>query len=81
MSLLVSIFILGIYFISPFIGKIALLITNTILPDPIPYVDEIIMWVGLLTRLSVLANLAVFVAKFKYIILLALVCIILIIVF
>lgn len=81
MSLFVSIFVLGIYFISPLIGKIALLIVNTILPDPIPYADEIIMWLGLLTKLSFLANLAIFIAKFKYLLMLVFVCLFLIILF
>ena len=61
MMLILAIIILSIYFVCPLIGKLALLLANMVLPDPIPFVDEIIMWVGLLMDLSKLMDIAIFI--------------------
>lgn len=63
--LIFAIFILLIYFACPLAGKAALLLANTVLPDPIPYVDEIIMWIGLLKDLSRLMDIAFYVRTHK----------------
>lgn len=61
MMVIVAIMILSIYFVCPIIGKIALLLANTVLPDPMPFVDEFIMWVGLFAQLSRLLRMAEFI--------------------
>lgn len=65
MAVIVAIIVLAIYLACPLIGKIALLLANTVLPDPLPFVDEIIMWIGLLMNLSRLMSIAEFVQKHK----------------
>lgn len=57
--------IIAIYLVCPLVGKIALLLANTILPDPVPFVDEFIMWVGLFIHLSRLMWIAEFVRTHK----------------
>lgn len=34
---------LMIFVVSPLIGKVVLLVVNVIIPDPLPYIDEIVM--------------------------------------
>lgn len=65
MMIVAAIFIICIYLVCPIVGKIALLLANTILPDPLPFVDEFIMWIGLLTHLSRLMDIAEFVRTHK----------------
>lgn len=65
MLIIVAIMIISIYMACPLIGKIALLIVNSIVPDPIPFVDEFIMWIGLLLHLSLLMRSAEFVYTHK----------------
>lgn len=65
MMVILAIIILSIYFVCPIVGKIALLLANMVLTDPIPLVDEIIMWVGLLMDLSRLMDVAEFVRTHK----------------
>ncbi len=50
--LILAIVVLIIYLCCPIIGKVILLALNTFLPDPIPFVDEIIMWLGLCMNLA-----------------------------
>lgn len=52
MSVIIALIILVIYLASPLIGKAVLLLINTVIHDPIPYVDEIIMWIGLAQHLD-----------------------------
>lgn len=52
MSLIIALIILVIYLASPLIGKAVLLLINTVIHDPIPFIDEIIMWIGLLQHLD-----------------------------
>lgn len=52
MALIVALIILVIYLASPLIGKAVLLLVNTFIHDPIPFIDEIIMWIGLLQHLD-----------------------------
>ena len=65
MSLIVALVLLVIYLLSPLVGKIALLFVNTVLPDPIPYIDEIIMWLGLLQHLERALYIAEFINEHK----------------
>lgn len=65
MAIIAAIMILLIYLSCPILGKIALLIANTLIPDPIPFVDEFIMWMGLFIHLSRLMKLAEFVRNHK----------------
>lgn len=67
MMLIAALVIMSIYLVCPIVGKIALLLANTILPDPIPFVDEFIMWVSLLVHLSRLMSIAEFVRTHKVI--------------
>lgn len=46
--ILIYIIVLSIYMKAPFLGKLVMLIINFILPDPVPYIDEVIMFLGLL---------------------------------
>jgi hypothetical protein len=66
--IILAIFILLIYFASPLIGKIVLLIANQFIPDPIPFVDEIIMYVGLFAHLNRLLHITNFIALHKKVI-------------
>lgn len=52
MALLLAFIILVIYLASPLLGKAVLLLINTFIHDPIPFIDEIIMWIGLLQHLD-----------------------------
>ena len=65
MAIIVSVFVILIYLACPLIGKIALLVVNTIVPDPIPFADEFIMWVGLLHNLSKTARIALYIKEHK----------------
>lgn len=65
MALIVALVLLVIYLLSPLVGKIALLFVNTVLPDPIPYIDEIIMWLGLLQHLERALYIAEFINEHK----------------
>lgn len=65
MAVIVAIIVLAIYLACPLVGKIALLLVNTVLPDPLPFVDEIIMWIGLLINLSRLMSIAEFIQNHK----------------
>lgn len=42
---------LGLYFVAPFKARIVLWLLNLVIPDPLPYIDEIIMTLGLLVKL------------------------------
>lgn len=63
--LIIGIAVILIYLVCPIVGKLALLLVNTVLPDPIPFVDEIIMWLGLMIHLSHLYELAEFISEHK----------------
>ena len=65
MMFVAAIMIISIYLVCPIVGKIALLLANTILPDPVPFADEFIMWIGLFAHLSRLMNIAEFVRTHK----------------
>jgi len=52
MWIIVGIIVLAIYAKIPIIGKIIMLIINSYFHDPIPYVDEIIMWAGLFQNIT-----------------------------
>lgn len=41
------IFVLGVYMVCPKALKLAIFIANIFIPDPLPYLDEIIMAIGL----------------------------------
>lgn len=81
MMILVSIIIMGIYITSPIIGKIALLLANMVLPDPIPFVDEFIMWIGLFTHLSRLMDVAEFIRNHKVGVMVGVIILMLILIF
>ena len=51
MSIILAIIVLALYIASPLVGKVVLLIINSVVYDPIPFVDEIIMWIGLMQHL------------------------------
>lgn len=65
MTLIIAIIILVIYLACPLIGKALLLFVNTVIQDPIPFVDEIIMWIGFLSNLSRTLEVAAFTRKHK----------------
>ena len=52
MAIIIAIVIVVIYLASPLVGKAVLLLINTVIHDPIPFIDEIIMWIGLLHHLD-----------------------------
>lgn len=76
MLYIIGIIILAVYLASPLIGKIILLLANTYIPDPIPLVDEFIMWVGLLAYIAQLLRTIEFIAEHKIILFLLLILII-----
>ena len=57
--------ILIVYLACPIAGKIVLLIANTFIPDPIPFVDEFIMVVGLLTNIVRVGKIGTFITEHK----------------
>ncbi len=65
MFIIVAIMILSIYMACPLVGKIALLVANSIIPDAIPFVDELIMWIGLFSHLVRLMRVSEFVSAHK----------------
>ena len=65
MLIIVAVIIFIIYLACPIIGKIVLLLANSILPDPVPYIDEIIMWIGLFMHLNRLMRIAEFISEHK----------------
>lgn len=79
MLIIVAIIILIIYLACPIIGKLALILANSILPDPVPYIDEIIMWIGLLMHLSRLMRIAEFIQEHKKAVVFCLITIIVVI--
>lgn len=76
MAVIVAVIVMIIYLLCPLIGKIALLMVNTVVPDPIPFVDEFIMWVGLMHNLSRMTKIALFIKEHKFLSFLIFVCII-----
>lgn len=81
MMVIVAVLILAIYLASPIVGKIALLLVNTVLPDPIPFVDEIIMWIGLIMNLIRLMEIAEFIREHKKAIIVTLVLLFVVVLF
>lgn len=65
MVILLAIIILVLYLASPLIGKVALLIINTVIHDPIPFVDEIIMWIGLMQHVNRALNILEYIRNHK----------------
>lgn len=65
MLIIAVIMILLIYSACPLMIKIVLLIANSIVPDPIPFVDEFIMWIGLFIHISRLMRVTEFVYMHK----------------
>lgn len=39
-----------IYMAVPMLGKIVLFVLNIFVPDPLPYIDEIVMFLGLVRK-------------------------------
>lgn len=37
-------------FVSPFLVRVCIFIANALLPDPLPYVDEFLMGVGVISK-------------------------------
>ncbi len=65
MLIIVIIIVLYIYIRCPLIGKVALLLANSFIPDPIPFIDEFIMWIGLFAHISQFLHIAKFVSNHK----------------
>ena len=65
MAVIVSVLVILIYLACPLLGKVALLVVNMVVPDPIPFVDEFIMWVGLLHNLLKVTKIALFIREHK----------------
>lgn len=68
MSLIIALVILAIYLASPLIGKAVLLLINTVIQDPIPLIDEIIMWFGIIRHLDQTLNIADYISEHKKIV-------------
>lgn len=56
MTIILYIIGVGIYCCLPLPLQIPILLLNTMLPDPIPYLDEIIMYASTLKKLARLAS-------------------------
>ena len=65
MGIIFAVVVICVYMVCPLIGKVVLLISNTFLPDPIPFVDEIIMWIGLMMHLARLQMMFEFIGRHK----------------
>ena len=66
MLILLPICLIGgvIYFCCPFPIQLLLMIGNVFIPDPIPFLDEIIMVGGIISKLYFLENLSWYVHSF-----------------
>ena len=53
------------YFALPFPIQLIIFAINAIVPDPIPYVDEIIMVGGIISKISFLDNVGYFISEHK----------------
>ncbi len=56
---------IGIYCVLPLPIQIPLLLLNTMLPDPIPYIDEIIMYGSTVKKLVRLGNTLQWISEHK----------------
>lgn len=61
MLIIAAIILLLIYIACPLVVKIVLLIANSIVPDPVLFIDEFIMWIGLFLHFIRLMLIAEFV--------------------
>lgn len=55
----------SIYFVLPLAVQLILFVINAIVPDPIPYLDEIIMVGGILSKLKKLDDIEDFISEHK----------------
>ena len=53
------------YFALPFPIQLIIFAINAIVPDPFPYVDEIIMVGGIISKISFLDNVGYFISEHK----------------
>lgn len=58
---------ISIYCVSPLPLQFIMLIINTLVPDPIPILDELIMYIGFINKLSSLENILDFIVDHKII--------------
>lgn len=63
---------LSVFIVSPLLGKIILLIINIFIPDPIPYIDEVVMALSTLIHLVKVATVWETIKEHKAIILIGL---------
>lgn len=65
--ILVAIALFGgcIYFALPLPIQLVILVVNAIIPDPIPYIDEIIMIGGIISKIELLENIGDFISEHK----------------
>lgn len=43
-------FIVCVYIVSPLGGRILIFLINMIIPDPFPYIDEVLMFAGIVSK-------------------------------
>lgn len=63
--IIIAIIFLLFFLVAPIRTKIVLAIINIFFPDPIPYVDEFIMWGNLLMNLAKLGRIIEFIEAHK----------------
>lgn len=55
-SIILYIFLIGIFCIAPLPVQFVMLIANTFIPDPIPFLDEMIMYISFAKKLASLGR-------------------------
>lgn len=65
--ILITCIILFIYMLCPLIGKIILVIVNSFIPDPLPYLDECVMWLGIILNIKRALNITDFILRHRII--------------
>lgn len=66
-SIIIYLIMISIYCVSPLPLQFIMLIINTLVPDPIPILDELIMYIGFINKLSSLENILDFIVDHKII--------------
>lgn len=60
-SIILYIFLIGIFCIAPLPVQFVMLIVNTFIPDPIPCLDEMIMYISFAKKLASLGRMIEFI--------------------
>lgn len=66
-SIIIALIFLMFFIVAPLRTKIVLFLINSVLPDPIPYVDEVIMCANILSNIIKAINIVEYLSEHKFI--------------